>query len=226
MNAAELGQRARARHWPTRCHDEAGVALILALAFLVAIGMTLMALVEMAGNDMLNSTNLKSQSALEYAADGVTDATVQWVRYGSVVLGEPCGEGSSFCWYLFDGTPSTTPGGSASTPAPCLPQGVPSMTVQNAGPSMIVYCVNDGMTSSFTTATRGVEFYACEAPGCTIEVNSNPYTCTQSGCTPGGTGSDDILQAHVQFQDYSTNGSISYGSAMTILSWIVETANS
>jgi hypothetical protein len=209
-----------------RCRDEAGVTLILALVFLVAISMTLLALLDLAHNDLLNTSNLQSEASLEYAADGATNAAVQWVRYGSRVT-DDCGENSPYCVYLFDDTIATTPNGSPGVPAPCLPQGVLAMTLQGGGPSMAVYCVNDGEASSASSALRGVYFFGCTVSSCSVVANGTSYVCTPSGCAPGSTGYSPVLEAHLQFNDYSASdaGEESYGSQMTILSWVVEPAN-
>ena len=53
----------------------------MALVFVFAISLMLVALVSLAGNDLLNTSNLKSLRSLEYAADGAVDAAVQAVRY-------------------------------------------------------------------------------------------------------------------------------------------------
>ncbi len=218
-------------------HDDAGVTLILALIFLVAISMTLLALLNLSTTNLVSSSNLQSQASLEYSADGVTDSAVQWVRYGSVLPGHSCQEGTPFCLYLFDytasgsGLPDTTPGGSPTTPAACLPQGVTFMTL-GGGPRIAVYCLNDGEASSTTSALRGVFFYACSASQCVITANGSYFLCTSSGCLPEASpppgASPPILEADVQFNDYSASiaGQVSYGSQMTIRSWVIETANS
>jgi hypothetical protein len=240
---------------PIRGKDEAGVTLILALVFLITIGVTLAALLDLATNDVLNTSNLKSQSSLEYAADGATDATIQWVQYGGRTS-QNCSEGTPFCLYLFNGNvvngnADTTPGGSVTTPALCLPQGITQMALPVGGPSIAVYCLNDGnssipsLSSTASSAVRGVYFYACTPSNCLVDTTTaggtsancgagdTCFTCSSaSGCVqapPSGPYPDNspILQAHVQFNDYSptTPGAILYGSQMTILSWVVETAN-
>jgi hypothetical protein len=201
-------------------HDEAGLTLLLALVFLVTVSMVLLALLDFTSSDLLNSSNLKSQASLEYAADGATDAAVQWVRYGGRVDNDSCGEYEQlgdyddFCLYVFDDTTGTTPAAPGMTlsdptlPALCLPNGAPSVTMAQGGPSIAVYCLNDGLASSSTSAQRSVIFSACPS-------SESPSACTSS----------PILQAQVEFKDYSIAGAISYGSQMTILSWVVETAN-
>jgi hypothetical protein len=75
-----------------RSSDEGGAVLILALVFVVVIAFMLVALVDLTGNDLLNSVNLHNQRSVEYAADGSVDAAIEIVRYnaGEGGLGEPC----------------------------------------------------------------------------------------------------------------------------------------
>lgn len=62
-------------------HDDSGVTLILALVFLVVGALAVTALVSFAGGALLNTANLQSQRAVEYAADSATEIAVQAVRY-------------------------------------------------------------------------------------------------------------------------------------------------
>jgi hypothetical protein len=61
---------------------ESGVALVLALICMTALSLVLLAIGTTTTNDLVNSGNLKSQHALEYAADGATSLAMQTVRYG------------------------------------------------------------------------------------------------------------------------------------------------
>jgi len=220
------------RSQPPAAREDAGVALILALIFLVAIGLTVVALVSMAGTAMVNTANLKSQASLEYAADGAADAAVQWVRFGGEVPNDNCGEGTSqtpqtLCLYLFNDTADSTPGGDPTTPALCLPNGEQSVMVAPTGPSIAVYCLNDTETDTAApNYSRAVEFYACIA----------------AGCTASNVVSDAILVADVTFNDYCgasapapttttttttcPAGELMHGQYMSIGSWVVQLANS
>jgi hypothetical protein len=66
--------------------------LILALVFVVIIAFMLVALLDLTGNDLLNSLNLHNQRSVEYAADGSVDAAIEVVRYqaGAGGLGGSC----------------------------------------------------------------------------------------------------------------------------------------
>jgi hypothetical protein len=168
-----------------RCHrDEAGAVLILALVFLLAIGLAVVSLATMTTNDILNSTNLTSQRSIEYSADGATSMAVQNVRYS----GNPY----------------------SSAPANCLPNG--SSATLN-GVSMSVDCTQQQF-DPVSGVTRVINFYACRTG-----------TCSSTNA---------ILQAQITFDDYSVSNSYlctpgvsvsTCGTAMTVDSWILETAN-
>jgi len=61
--------------------EEDGAILVLALVFMVVIALMLMALVDFSGNDLVNTSNLLSQQALEYGAEGGANVAIQTVRY-------------------------------------------------------------------------------------------------------------------------------------------------
>jgi hypothetical protein len=61
--------------------DDAGVTLILALLFIVIGALALTALVSFAGGALLNTANLQSERAVQYAADSATEIAIQAVRY-------------------------------------------------------------------------------------------------------------------------------------------------
>jgi hypothetical protein len=166
--------------------------LVLALVFVLAIGLTVVALANMATNDTVNSTNLTGQRSVEYAADGATNIAVQNVRYS----GNPY----------------------SSTPANCLPNGG-SITL--GGTAIWVSCTRqqfnppNAVGVGGSGVTRVINFYAC-----------GTATCSSTNA---------VLQAQITFDDYSVSNSYSCtwpggplstcGTAMTVNSWILETAN-
>lgn len=123
-----------------RREDEEGTALVLALVFVFAIGMILVAVINLAGNSLLNTNNLHQQRAVEFAADGATNAAVQWVRNSC-----PPGSGATNCAGMYTG----------SEPS-CLPSNAPSMTLNGA--TVVVYCTGDVGAGS-----RTVQFYTCRS---------------------------------------------------------------
>ncbi len=167
-----------------RRRDESGVALVLVMVFLFVTSIVLLSIAGATSNDLLNSSNLKAQRSVEYAADGATTMAVQTARY----------------------SPSTyiQPG-----PSDCLPGGSP----QNID-TVEIWVECTGIHYDPTSeVTRIIDFRACTTKDC-----------------PNGSV---ILRARVVFDDYSAahigdcapNMSSTCGTAMTIESWILETAN-
>jgi Tfp pilus assembly protein PilX len=175
----------RRSRWDRDAHDDAGAVLVLALVFVLAIGLLVVSLANMATNDTVNSTNLTHQRSVEYAADSATSIAVQNVRYS----GNPY----------------------SSSPANCLPNGG-SMTIN--GTDIWVNCTQQQF-NIFSGVTRVINFYACRSA-----------TCSSSKA---------VLQAQITFDDFSVSNSYSCtwpggptstcGTAMTVNSWILETAN-
>ena len=165
---ASLPEGARA---PAR-RDEAGTSLVMALVFLVAIGMSVGALVSLTGNNLLNTSNLKSQRSLEYAAQGAAEVAVQNVRYG---------------YSAYTTTAVCTPGGG---------------TVSLDGDSMSVYCSGtlsalsaSTRTVSFYACASSTTQAACIASPvvqATVVFDdyslASTYICSASGTTTCGTG--------------------------------------
>jgi hypothetical protein len=65
---------------PHRLHGEDGVSLLLALGFLVLFGLTIPPLLNLGTTNLLTSSRLQEQRATVYAANGVTDAAIQYLR--------------------------------------------------------------------------------------------------------------------------------------------------
>jgi hypothetical protein len=61
--------------------DEAGAALVLALVFMVSVGLLIGVLVNLVETNLLATSSLSEQRALEQAADGALEIAVQTVRY-------------------------------------------------------------------------------------------------------------------------------------------------
>jgi Tfp pilus assembly protein PilX len=60
---------------------EDGASLIIALVFVLLISLILLAIVTLSGTNIVNTTNLQNERALEYSAEGGVQAALQSVRY-------------------------------------------------------------------------------------------------------------------------------------------------
>ena len=179
--------------------DESGASLILALAFLLAAALIVVAVASASSNDLLNSSNLKNQRSLEYAADGVATLAVQSVRYsGNTYLGPPTS---------------------------CLPPNVPAID----GVSLFVFCsaqTVDPISSltrviNFYVCTTSVP---CSTPG-----SPGPTTTSAAPANKLILQAQVIFDDYSLDKTYlcdPSKGTISTcGSSMTISSWVQQTAS-
>jgi hypothetical protein len=90
--------------------DERGAILILALFFLVSVGMTIIAILGLVGSNLLATRGLQIQRNVQYGADAAVEGAIQAVRYSP--LQSPCPN------YPTTGSiaipPTTVPGGGAA----------------------------------------------------------------------------------------------------------------
>lgn len=115
--------------------DESGAVLILALGFVLLVGLVIVAIVQFAGVSFLTTESLSSQRYLESEATQAMTVAIQQTRtnYVSTVY-------------------------TSGTPVSCLPTGS-SFPVSSAA-NISVMC--SGTAYGAGTATRIVSFYACE----------------------------------------------------------------
>lgn len=181
--------------------NESGAALLLALIFVIVMSVTLLAIVNFAGDALINTANLKGQRSLEYAADAATDAAIQAVRYS---------------YYAFDGT--TNPSGD------CVPDGtvliLPDTATMPAvnGETMTVNCSgvinHDPVTHQPAQNTRTVTFTTCEQA-----------TCTPRSAIVVATVIFQDYSAAGIYKCTSAPDSATCGTGDIIQSWIEQTAN-
>jgi hypothetical protein len=65
---------------PRRARGEEGVTLLLALAFLSLFALVIPAILQLGGTNLLDTSRLHQQRSDVYAADGATEAAIQYVR--------------------------------------------------------------------------------------------------------------------------------------------------
>lgn len=134
---------------------DAGAALIMALFFIVIIAIGLTALITFAGGALLNTSNLRSQRSLEYAADTGADLAIQAVRYSATAFDKATGTPLATPAKCFGpatfGTPGATTGsttGVYTVVAYC--KGKDRFPLPHTGPKSVA--VTSGSTT-LTTAT-------------------------------------------------------------------------
>lgn len=178
--------------------------MILALVFVIIVTFSVFGLITFGGVGIKNTVGLKSQRALEYAADGATTAAIQAVRYSYLPF-------------------------SAYPPSDCLPDGAvlsasDNVTMTINGDQMVVDCSSTILPSNLSPRPqdRVIAFYACTSS----QLSGGP----QNYCFAG----NSIVTATVDFQDVSTGGvyqcsninTTTCGTGESIISWVVETADS
>jgi hypothetical protein len=124
----------------SRGRGDEGAVLILALVFIIAVGLIVGALANLTMNDLNNTTVFNSVRAEQYAANSAVQVAVQSMRYTPLVGANQTLNAypPSYCW------------GSSS----------PSTVTNVNGVSFTVWCstVQDLASAS----TRTVTFYACD----------------------------------------------------------------
>ena len=207
---ARTSEAPRGSGIPERRGDS-GSALILALVFLLATGLLILALATFAVEADTNTTNVRAVGTVNLNAESVAMATIQAIRTS----------------YNFPGQPSTTyysPGASSPTALTCTPT--------QATTSFLVACI--GYASPGTTQTRMVDLYVCASSS----VSGNAQTCYLSNTALANSSASKIaLFAEVTFNDVPPNQpasasacSAAYtatcGMTMAIDHWDVRAADS
>ena len=158
-----------------RPSEDAGAALILALVFLLAIGLLTMAIASFAVEADTNTSNVRAVGTVNLNAESVAMATIQAVRRTWVYPGETAAT-----------TQYYSPGASGTTAVNCTPTQINS--------PFFVSCI--GYSQPGTPATRVVDFYVCAT------ANINPATNAAS-CS--GNNQFIALFAEVTFDDVPPN---------------------
>jgi hypothetical protein len=65
---------------PRRFHGEDGVSLAIALGFLMLFGILIPSIVQLGGNNLLDTVRLKEQRGEVYVADAGLDGAIQYLR--------------------------------------------------------------------------------------------------------------------------------------------------
>ncbi len=180
---------------------ERGAVLVLALVFVIIMAVSLLAVVNLGGDALRNTANLKGERSLEYAADAATDASVEAVRYS---------------YYAFDGV--TNPQNTG-----CVPDGAVLTMPDSAsmppinGIKMNVTCTGAPVATPPLQNTRTVTFYACQQG--------------QGLCTPSNSAlvAQVVFQDYSAVGIYScspSTGSATCGTGEVIQSWLMRNSAS
>jgi hypothetical protein len=194
----------------TAAPREEGAILILALTYLVAVGLIVALLSTWAINDLNNSTHFRSASSLTLAATDMTNVAIQYIRYNPSISTsqqvEPYSNPAEACW-----------GGDSSSISD-LPE--------IDGDQVAVWCSTEWnplnhLLNLVPDITRDVTFFACSTAASVSAVSCE---------------NDPLLTAEVYYDDYppaparsapiQTLCSVYCGTGMKIVSWKWGSSNS
>jgi hypothetical protein len=175
--------------------------LILALVFVFAVGLLILALASLTSNSMLATSNARAQRTSLNDAETATMTAMQYLR-------------SNYGGAVYDG---------GITPQSCLPSTakLPASDprVPNQKSTVSLWCVGNANPSS--SATRVVDFYACRAnttfPLCTAANSTNLILHAQVSY-------NDFPASGVLSCDPTSNSTC--GTAMTVNTWDIATTDS
>ena len=123
--------------------SENGAMLLLAMVFVLGIGLALAGLVSLTGENLLATGQIQSERDAEYSADGVVEGAIQMIR-------------------------SVAPSPPASPTCPNFPSGGSGLLVNQDSPSLIAACSMGSFASTGTTSGRFVQFAACRSSNSTF----------------------------------------------------------
>ena len=191
---------------PDQPSDDAGAVLILALLFLVVIGLVVGALASWTSNSLADSASFQQARSAQYALSSATQVAIASIRYtpllgsGQTVNASP----PTYCW------------GTAATSDPTY--GGSELTTQND--PVNVYCST--VWNPTSAKTRKVTISACLQSALPTGTTAAATACANS---PG-------LQTIVTFDDYSSSNPVvsnapcvsTCGNGMTINSSVSHSA--
>jgi len=183
---------------PTRSEPDRGAALLLALVFLLALGLVLGSIATFARGAVANTINLTTERTAELNASNAMASAIENVRR------------------------SYDPGIYTTTTTDCLPNGtrIPASTLPDgtevAADPFYVYC-----TGTDYAGLRQVEFYACASSTPCVDAPSGvalyavvDYDDVPPGATPAG------------YYACGPSATSTCGTQMQIVIWDLEVAQS
>jgi hypothetical protein len=150
-----------------RQRNEEGATLLLAVIFMVVISLILVALVTLAGNDLLNTSNVITQQTLEYSATAAVNMAIENVQYTdpSLVGGPvPC-------------LPAAAGKQSPASVQPLPGNNPPAPTIWvtcSYGPTTTYGPWNTPGSTAYGVYTRQLLVYACQGGSVTCGTSGTP----------------------------------------------------
>lgn len=178
--------------------DERGAVLIIAMAFLLSVGLVAIATADMAANAGANTVNTRAQVTAQVNIESTVSAAVSATRTTYDYAG--CSSG------CYASPPSFTSSASDCTPT-------------QAANSLQVWCEGSGGYEN-GSAIRTVDFYVCATGACSATSTSSAYMFVEAGYR-------DVPEGEAQSNDLCTaTATTTCGITMTINAWDVRAADS
>jgi hypothetical protein len=196
----------------TRCNetrdrgDERGAILILALAYIMIIGVVVAALTTWASGDLNNTGNFSNARNLDYSLSSAMEVGINNIRYTPVV-GSINASPPVACWG--SGTYATT-----STPTYTT---YSTYQLPTSTSNIALWCSTLSVPGN--AVTRTVTVSACPAPSASTIATA---WATSTEIQNAATACDDTpdLQAFVSFDDYNGSKSVpGYGASLQDWNW-------
>ena len=228
---------------PNRREDR-GAALLIALLFMTVGSLLAISLANSAGNNLLNTSTLRVQRSLEYAADGGLDGAIQSARYhnGACLAsfppsGSPPLQVTSGLYVNVQcsGTPievTTTTNSSILASA-----GGGLFVPQDSGMLVSGSCIPGTPAVTYISPTQ-LSMTPAKATGNCGSTSPNPpvvaasqqrtdlfLACVSSSPISMCSSSSAVGTAIVTFSDTDSTGNTVTGYNFTVQSWVVHTAN-
>lgn len=207
IKVASTRLKARFRRVRSDGEGQRGAILILALVYIIVIGVVVAALTTWASGDLNNTGNFNDARNMDYSLSSAMEVAINNIRYTAVV-GSNNATPPVACWgsaaYAATSTPTYT---TYSTYV------LPSSPTNN----IAVWCSTRSVPLS--AVTRTVTLSACSAPS-TSTIATAWATATEIQAAATACDNSPDLQALVSFDDY--NGSktvLGYGAALQDWEW-------
>jgi len=182
---------------PPRARDDAGAVLVLALMFLVVVGLIVGAMASWTANSLSNSLNFQQDRAAQYALSSASQVAIQNIRY----------------------TPLLGPGGTVNASPPSYCWGTSSPSQLTFGTDTVdVWCST--VWNPTSASTRVVTVSAC-----LTSVTTDAATCAKNPGLQTIVTFDDYSASSPNIRPPGVFCTSTCGSGMTINSSTIKTTN-
>jgi hypothetical protein len=202
-DARELGRR---HHGRRDGQDERGAILILALVYIIVIGVVVAALTTWASGDLNNTGKFNDARNMDYSLSSAVEVAISDIRYTPVV-GSNNATPPVACW-------GSTAYANATNPTYTT---YSTYELPNSTHNIAIWCSTRSVPLS--AVTRTVTLSACSAPS-TSTIATAWATATEIQAAATACDGSPDLQALVSFDDYNGSKTVpGYGASLADWEW-------